>query len=101
MLEFINELICQLFHTGWAEIVSYSRHGAWRCTKPGCAAQVRHDRVFASSRRALATILVFSPRRSSPASVVGKTDRSEPTRQLFRLWHRKSAEIRSQPALIR
>jgi hypothetical protein len=83
MLGFINKLVCQLFHARWAETVSYSRHGAWKCTKPGCAAQARHDRASASSRGPLAPILVFSPRRRSPASVVGKTDRSEATRQLF------------------
>jgi hypothetical protein len=38
---------CQLFHGHWAEVVSYSRQGAWRCTKPGCAAQARHDREIA------------------------------------------------------
>ena len=51
MLEFIDDLVCQLFHGKWAEVVSYSRHGAWKCTKPGCASQARHDRASAGSRR--------------------------------------------------
>jgi hypothetical protein len=51
MLEFIDDLICQLFHGKWAEVVSYSRQGAWKCTKPGCASQARHDRASAGSRR--------------------------------------------------
>ena len=36
---------CQLFHGRWAETVSYSRQGAYRCTKPGCRAQARADRL--------------------------------------------------------
>src|SRR5690348_17358216 len=39
-----DELVCELFHSGWAKVVSYSRQGAWRCTRPGCRAQQRADR---------------------------------------------------------
>jgi len=51
MLSVIDNLVCQVFHARWAEVVSYSRHGAWRCTKPGCAAQACHDRAHPSSSR--------------------------------------------------
>jgi hypothetical protein len=51
MLSMIDNLVCQVFHARWAEVVSYSRHGAWRCTKPGCAAQACHDRAHSSSCR--------------------------------------------------
>ena len=44
MLKVVDDLACQLLHGRWAEVVSYSRHGAWRCNKPGCASQARHDR---------------------------------------------------------
>jgi hypothetical protein len=49
MLNIVDDLVCQLFHGKWAEIVSYSRQGRWKCTKPGCAAQARDDRASASS----------------------------------------------------
>ena len=49
MLAFIDDLVCQLFHGKWAEVVSYSRQGAWKCTKPGCASQARHDRSSAAA----------------------------------------------------
>jgi len=42
MFEMYDELICQLFHGRWAEVVSYSRQGRWACAKPGCRAQMRH-----------------------------------------------------------
>jgi hypothetical protein len=45
MLKVVDDLVCQLFHSKWAQVVSYSSQGAWRCTKPGCAAQARHDRM--------------------------------------------------------
>jgi hypothetical protein len=41
----LDAVWCQLFHGRWAELVSYSRQGAWRCTKPGCRAQERVDRL--------------------------------------------------------
>ena len=66
MLAFIDDLVCQLFHGKWAEVVSYSRQGAWKCTKPGCEAQARHDRASARSRGPLAPILVLSPRHTFP-----------------------------------
>ena len=34
-------VVCELRHGQWAETVSYSRQGAWRCTKPGCRAELR------------------------------------------------------------
>jgi hypothetical protein len=43
MLTIAGELVCQLFHGRWVELVSYSRQGAWRCTKPDCAAQASHE----------------------------------------------------------
>ena len=61
MLKVVDDLACQLFHGPWAEVVSYSRQGAWRCNKPGCASQARHDRVVGGQREqrhALAPIQV-------------------------------------------
>ena len=51
MLKVVDDLACQLFHGRWAEVASYSRQGAWRCTKPGCASQARHDRVVGRQRQ--------------------------------------------------
>jgi hypothetical protein len=50
VLNIVDELSCQFFHGEWAELVSYSHQGAWRCTKPGCAAQVRHDTALTRAR---------------------------------------------------
>jgi hypothetical protein len=50
VLNSVNELICQLFHGQWSELVSYSHQGAWRCTKSDCAAQVRHDTALIGAR---------------------------------------------------
>ena len=50
MLGAWSSLFCQLFHGSHAECVSYSRHGPWRCTKPGCAAQRAHDARLAVAR---------------------------------------------------
>lgn len=52
MLNLVEDLSCQLFHSRWAEVVSYSRQGAWRCAKPGCAAQARHDTSTVRSSQA-------------------------------------------------
>lgn len=38
MLRWWDLLWCDLFHGRWQELVSYSRQGRWRCTKPGCRA---------------------------------------------------------------
>jgi len=43
MVELWDEVICELFHGAWIEMVSYSHTGWWRCTKPGCRAQRRTD----------------------------------------------------------
>lgn len=51
MLKVVDDLTCQLFHGSWAEVVSYSRQGAWRCNKPGCASQARHDRAVSRQRQ--------------------------------------------------
>ena len=37
-----QELFCQLFHTDQLRLVSYSRQGAWQCTKLACRAQANH-----------------------------------------------------------
>jgi hypothetical protein len=50
----VEDLTCELLHGEWAEVVSYSSQGAWRCGKPGCAAQVRHDRAAMASRTRMA-----------------------------------------------
>jgi hypothetical protein len=41
MRHMLNELVCQLLHGRWARVTSYSRQGAWECTKHGCRAQAR------------------------------------------------------------
>jgi len=43
MLAIFDEVVCQLRHGRWSQIVSYSRQGAWGCAKRGCPAQARHD----------------------------------------------------------
>jgi hypothetical protein len=58
MFEVVDELTCQLFHGRWAEVVSYSRQGSWRCTRPGCRAQARQDDRLARARQRLHTPLV-------------------------------------------
>jgi hypothetical protein len=50
MLKIVDEAVCQLFHEKWTELVSYSRQGAWRCNKPGCPAQERHDEELGMPR---------------------------------------------------
>jgi hypothetical protein len=45
LFKMIDELMCQLFHGDAAEVVSYSRQGAWSCTRTGCRAQARHARA--------------------------------------------------------
>jgi len=60
MLRAWDVLFCQMFHASYADVVSYSRQGAWRCTKPGCRAQRMHDaRPSATATR---------PRAAEPAS---------------------------------
>jgi hypothetical protein len=44
MLKILDDLVCQMFHGNWAALESFSRQGAWRCTKPGCPAQARVQR---------------------------------------------------------
>jgi hypothetical protein len=51
MLKVLDDLTCQLFHGEFAEVVSYSRQGAWHCGKPGCASQATHDRDVLRARR--------------------------------------------------
>jgi hypothetical protein len=51
VFKLVDDLRCQLFHGKWARVVSYSRQGAWRCTKPGCAAETRHNRELFSARQ--------------------------------------------------
>jgi hypothetical protein len=46
MWKAIDTVACQILHRRWAVLVSFSRQGAWKCTKPGCAAQARHDRAL-------------------------------------------------------
>jgi hypothetical protein len=53
MFHVLDNLICQLFHGQWAELISYSRHGAWRCGKPGCASQARQDVRAATAAQVL------------------------------------------------
>src|SRR5438270_13895365 len=38
-----DSLFCQMFHSSFAVVVSYSRQGAYRCSKTGCRAQRTHD----------------------------------------------------------
>ena len=52
MLRLVQDLNCELFHSRWAEVVSYSRQGAWRCAKPKCAAQTRRDHDAPAGKRA-------------------------------------------------
>jgi hypothetical protein len=66
MFKVLDDLSCQLFHGQWAEVVSYSRQGAWRCTKPGCASQARYDCTHArlpQQRRSLASFQAAPARR--------------------------------------
>jgi hypothetical protein len=42
LVRLYHELFCQLFHTDQLRLVSYSRQGAWLCTKPVCRAQANH-----------------------------------------------------------
>ena len=53
-----QDLICELFHSGWATPVSYSRQGSWACLKPGCPAQARHDAALSSRQRMPAPVRV-------------------------------------------
>jgi hypothetical protein len=50
MLKVLDDAVCQLLHGRWAEAASFSRQGAWRCSKSGCKAQARHDRDLAAAR---------------------------------------------------
>lgn len=61
MLRVVDDAVCQLFHGRWAEAVSFSRQGAWRCSKSGCNAQARHDRGFGDAP--IRTPLAVAPRR--------------------------------------
>ena len=68
MLKVVDDLACQLFHGPWAEVVSYSRQGAWRCNKPGCSSQARQDRAIGlqrQQRQALRTIQVNPAARAA------------------------------------
>jgi hypothetical protein len=67
MFKVLDDLSCQLFHGQWAEVVSYSRQGAWRCTKPGCASQARHDRRVARARQHLTARSVARVPQPRPA----------------------------------
>jgi hypothetical protein len=74
MFKILDDLACQLFHGHWAEVVSYSRQGAWRCNKPGCPGQARHDRQVAEIRRHAAGRGVLTPvqARASTPSISSK-----------------------------
>jgi hypothetical protein len=43
MLHLWDELICQVFHSRWSTVVSYSRQGDSTCLKKECRAQRRID----------------------------------------------------------
>jgi hypothetical protein len=47
MLTVWDSLFCQLFHSSFSVVVSYSQQGSYRCSKPGCRAQRRHDAQLA------------------------------------------------------
>jgi hypothetical protein len=63
MLAIVDDLICQLFHGRWAEVVSYSRRGAWACTKPGCRSQANHARRTNTHAPACTVSHAPAPRR--------------------------------------
>jgi hypothetical protein len=61
MWKAIDSVACQILHRRWAVLVSFSRQGPWKCTKPGCAAQARHDRALLSVRPARVPLAVRAP----------------------------------------
>jgi hypothetical protein len=44
-------LVCQLFHRQNVELISYSRKGAWQCTRRGCRAQASHSAASPPANR--------------------------------------------------
>ena len=73
MLNALDRLVCEFSHARWLELVSYSRQGAWRCTKPVCRAQAQHDR---QSRAAMARPLPLHARQPGHSLDVRRAARS-------------------------
>jgi hypothetical protein len=51
IISFYYNLICQLFHRQNVELISYSRQGAWQCTRRGCRAQASHSAASPPANR--------------------------------------------------
>jgi hypothetical protein len=75
MLGVWDSLFCQLFHGSFAEVVSYSRQGAWRCKKPNCRAQRIHDACLAAAAALCQKTEVARAQTAAPAASSASPER--------------------------
>jgi hypothetical protein len=82
MLTVWDSLFCQLFHSSFSVVVSYSQQGSYRCSKPGCRAQRRHEQQLVVAPPARAKTVLHPDVHAPSVTPQSATERAAAARKL-------------------